>query len=388
MGRAGGGAPLSSLPRAVREGAPPCGGARGPVAGVAGLACRRVQGGSPGPVDRVVCTAAIPAAASAREQCAIRGAGSGAGPESGVSGSGVESAATGGGHGGDSRVSGVVGGDLRRPVAVCGHLLSGGELAAAGDDPGVFAGVGRSGPLAEERQTQAGVCVSVAGGCPRCAPRRGGAGGVAAGGERRADGGAGVALSGGVSRRDSGLSQGSRATLSVVLLSGDSDRGPAGRLSRGHRHGGVCGPAGPGSVTRGGGVPEPEPEALYGAGDLDVPLHLDVAAARDVGPRAAGLDRATLGRRDARGDGRQGRPRRVQGASGRPAPNAGGCGGARQRPGARTGSGRRYHQRDHGGAGTGRDPRLAQPDRDARCHARAAGDRTVPDRPLSGAPIW
>jgi hypothetical protein len=42
----------------------------------------------------------------------------------------------------------------------------------------------------------------------------------------------------------------------------------------------------------------------------------------------------------------------------------------------------------HGRAGTGRDPRPPQPDRDARCHARAAGDRTVPDRPLPGAPIW
>ena len=345
MGRAGGGAPLSSLPRAVWEGATPCGGARGPVAGAAGLACRRVQGGSSGPVDRVVSGAEIPAAASAREQCAIRSAGGGAGPESGVSGSGIESAASGGGHGGDSRVSGVAGGDLRRPVAVCGHLLSGGELAAAGVDTGVFAGAGRSGPLAEERQTQAGVCVSAAGGCPRGALRRGGAGGVAAGGEKRADGGAGVAQSGGVSGRDSGLPQGSRATLSAILLSGDCDRGTVGRLSRGHRHGRVCGPAGPGPVARGGSFLEPEPEALYGAGDLDVPLHLDVVASRHVGPRPARLDRATLGRRNARGDGRQRGPRRVEGAHRGQAPNAGGCGGARQRSGAGTGSGRRYDQR-------------------------------------------
>ena len=75
------------------------------------------------------------------------------------------------------------------------------------------------------------------------------------------------------------------------------------------------------------------------------PLHLDVVASRHVGPRPARLDRATLGRRDARGDGRQRGPRRVEGAHRRQAPNAGGCGGARQRSGARTGSGRRYDQR-------------------------------------------
>ena len=179
---------------------------------------RGVQGGRPGPVDRVVCKAAIPSAASDRQQCAVRGAGGGTDPESGVSGSGLESAACGGGHGGDPRLSGVAGGDLRGPVAVCGNLLSGGELAAAGDDPGVFAGVGRSGPLAQERSSQAGVCVSVAGGCPRGALRRGGAGRVAVGGETRADDGAGVALSGGVSGRDSRLPQGSRATISVLAI--------------------------------------------------------------------------------------------------------------------------------------------------------------------------
>lgn len=65
-----------------------------------------VQGGSSGRVDRVVFGAAIPAAALGREQCAVRGAGSGTGPESGVSGSGIESAESGGGHRGDPRISG------------------------------------------------------------------------------------------------------------------------------------------------------------------------------------------------------------------------------------------------------------------------------------------
>ena len=105
VGHAGGGAPISSLPRAVREGAPVYGGAQVSVAGVAGLACLRSRWEF-GTSGSVVFGAAIPAAALGREQCAVRGAGSGTGPESGVSGSGIESAESGGGRRGDPRVSG------------------------------------------------------------------------------------------------------------------------------------------------------------------------------------------------------------------------------------------------------------------------------------------
>ena len=348
LGRAVGEAPLSALPRPVRQVAAARGGAGGDLAGAAGLAGRGVQGGGSRRVDRLVARAAVLAAAPDREQQPVRGAGGGAGCELGVAGAGVEPAAAVAGHARRARVPGGAGGDLRGPVAVRGHVLPGVELACAGAHAGLFARTGRDGALARARPAEGGVRVRDGdgrggGAAPRRAARR-----VAAGGRGVGAGRARAAQPACLSGGHGGLPQGARPALRAGLLRDDHDRRTAGGLPGGERVRRVRRTAGPGAVGGGGLVLQSEPAALHRAGAVHLPLHPVVAGARRTGPGAGGVDASAQRRGGAGGAGREGRARRLE-AHRRRAPDDGRRGRARHRAGARSGPSGRQDQRDPGG---------------------------------------
>ena len=136
------------------------------------------------------------------------------------------------GHARGARFPGSAGRDVRRSVALRGHLLPSIELADAGTHARLHAPAGQPGAVARERTTEGGLRVCAGGRCARGAEWHRGTGRVAHRREGGTDAGAAIAQSVRLSGGDSRFPQGARAALQHRLLSDDRDRGAAGWLPR------------------------------------------------------------------------------------------------------------------------------------------------------------